>query len=105
MSWLPAMGRMTGITTGPCLCVWHLEDLEALSKFTALQQQQWKLAAIWNYPHLTDKKIKFQRGKMTWSSARTQPQAPEIGHCSHPPSPPSTGAEVGVDPAGWRPGN
>ncbi|XP_032694843.1 uncharacterized protein LOC116855884 isoform X2 [Lontra canadensis] len=27
----------------------------------ALQQQQWKLAAIWNHPHLTDKKIKFQR--------------------------------------------
>lgn len=72
------MGHMTVITTAPCLCVWHLGDLEVLSKFMALQQQQWKLTTIWNCPHLTDKKTKFQRGKMTCSQARTQPQALEM---------------------------
>lgn len=77
---------MTVITTAPRLCVWHLGDLEALSKFIALQQQQWKLAALWNYPHLTDKKTEFQGSEMTCSQARTWPQTLETQHHCHLPS-------------------
>lgn len=77
---------MTVITTAPRLCVWHLGDLEALSKFIALQQQQWKLAALWNCPHLTDKKTEFQGSEMTCSQARTWPQTLETQHHCHLPS-------------------